>query len=62
MRKAKSDVPVTVTEKESIPEVTRDSSPWKKIGSSAVIEMTVKAFLYWVGRKMISIFLEVDDN
>lgn len=61
MRKAKVDVIVTV-KNESIPEKTRDSFPWKKIGSSAVLEVTVKALLYWVGRKLIAIFMESDEG
>lgn len=60
MLNAKPAVPVTVKHK-GVPEATRDSPLWKRIGSSAVFRMTVKAFLYWVGRKLISIMMGEDE-
>lgn len=48
--------------KESIPEVSRDSSSGKRIDSNAAVRMTVMAFLGWVGRKIFSFFLGNDDN
>lgn len=48
--------------KKSIPGVARDSLSGKRIGSNAAFRLTVMAFFGWVGRKLISIFLEGDSN
>jgi len=48
--------------KKSIPVVARDSPSGKRIGSNAAFRLTVMAFLGWVGRKFISIFLGDDSN
>ena len=48
--------------KESIPEVSRDSSSGKRIDSNAVLGMTVMAFLSWVGRKLFSMFMGDDES
>jgi hypothetical protein len=47
--------------KESVRGVSRDSPSRKRIDSNAVLRMTVMAFLSWVGRKLLSMFMGNDD-
>lgn len=45
----------------SVRGVPRDSLLRKRIDSNAVLRMTVMAFLGWVGRKLLSIFMGDDE-